>query len=114
MCASRGLARTHHLLRFQTNRLREEAVPDLSDQKVGPNGPEAGVWVIAKSQGLADQAREDRGDIQGRHLMPDLASANYEVWVRGYGPVDPPKVISTPGKLLNLTAVPGLERSRGG
>ena len=37
--------------------------------------------------------------------MPDLPKANYDVWVRGYGLVDSPKVKATPGKALNLTAV---------
>ena len=36
--------------------------------------------------------------------MPDLPKANYNVWVRGYGLVDSPKVVATPGKVLNLTA----------
>jgi len=37
--------------------------------------------------------------------VPDLPKANYNVWVRGYGLVDSPKVQSAPGKVLNLTAV---------
>ena len=45
-------------------------------------------------------------DDQGRYVMPDLPKANYNVWVRGYGLVDSPKVDSEPGKHLNLTAVP--------
>src|SRR4029078_4394089 len=42
---------------------------------------------------------------QGRYLLPDLPKANYDVWVRGYGLVDSPKVKAAPGKVLNLTAV---------
>ena len=38
--------------------------------------------------------------------LPDLPKANYDVWVRGYGLVDSPKVKREPGKQLNLTAVP--------
>ena len=37
--------------------------------------------------------------------MPDLPKANYDVWVRGYGLVDSPKVKATPGKTVNLKAV---------
>src|SRR5438552_13220853 len=44
-------------------------------------------------------------DDQGRYLIPDLPPANYNLWVRGYGLVDSPKVQATPGKILNLTAV---------
>jgi hypothetical protein len=36
--------------------------------------------------------------------VPDLPTANYDVWVRGYGLVDSPKVKATPGRILNLTA----------
>ena len=38
--------------------------------------------------------------------MPDLPKATYNVWVRGYGLVDSPKTRTTPGKNLNLRAVP--------
>src|SRR5262249_28649902 len=31
--------------------------------------------------------------------------ANYDIWVRGYGLVDSPKVKAAPGRNLNLTAV---------
>ena len=36
--------------------------------------------------------------------MPDLPKATYDVWVRGYGLVDSPKVKAMPGKALNLAA----------
>ena len=45
-------------------------------------------------------------DAQGRYLLPDLPKAKYQIWVRGYGLVDSPKVESEPGKQLNLRAVP--------
>jgi hypothetical protein len=45
-------------------------------------------------------------DDQGRYVLPDLPRATYNVWVRGYGLVDSPTVQGTPGKTLNLTAVP--------
>ena len=38
-------------------------------------------------------------------MVPDLPKANYNVWVRGYGLVDSPKVQATAGKALNLKAV---------
>ena len=38
-------------------------------------------------------------------MIPELPKANYDVWVRGYGLVDSPKVKAMPGKMLNLTAV---------
>jgi hypothetical protein len=80
---------------------------DLGGVVTGPNGPEAGVWVIAETKDLPTKlAKIVVTDDQGRYLMPDLPSANYDVWVRGYGLVDSPKVKSTPGKLLNLAAVP--------
>ena len=44
-------------------------------------------------------------DDQGRYVLPDLPKANYNIWVRGYGLVDSPKVKATPGKHLNLKAV---------
>src|SRR5882757_7446284 len=73
----------------------------------GPNGPEAGVWVIAETTDLPTKmAKMVVTDDQGRYLLPELPKANYNIWVRGYGLVDSPKVQSAPGKILNLTAVP--------
>ena len=40
-----------------------------------------------------------------RDVIPDLPTANYQVWVRGYGLVDLPKMRAKPGQQLNL-AVP--------
>src|SRR5207253_8875475 len=80
---------------------------DIGGVVRGPNGPEAGVWVIAETRDL--QVRFIRivvTDDQGRYVIPDLPKANYDIWVRGYGLVDSPKVKSEPGKQLNLTAVP--------
>ena len=37
-------------------------------------------------------------DDRGRYLVPDLPKANYNVWVRGYGLVDSPKVQAAPGQ----------------
>src|SRR5262249_11908312 len=72
----------------------------------GPNGPEAGVWVIAGTTDLPTKfAKIVVTDDQGRYLIPHLPPANYSLWVRGYGLVDSPKVQAVPGKILNLTAV---------
>jgi hypothetical protein len=78
---------------------------DIGGVVTGPNGPEAGVWVIAETNDLPTKfAKIVVTDAQGRYVVPDLPKANYTVWVRGYGLVDSPKVTGTPGKLLNLTA----------
>src|SRR5215468_1094904 len=73
----------------------------------GKNGPEAGVWVIAQTSELGTRfAKMVVTDDQGRYVIPDLPPATYEVWVRGYGLVDSPKVKSGGGQIVNLTAVP--------
>src|SRR5262249_22462552 len=80
---------------------------DLGGVVSGPNGPEAGVWVIAETTDLpAKFAKMVVTDDQGRYVLPELPKANYTVWVRGYGLVDSPKLQSAPGKILNLNAVP--------
>ena len=80
---------------------------DLGGVVTGPNGPEAGVWVIAETTDLPTKmVKIVVTDDQGRYVMPDLPKANYDVWVRGYGLVDSPKVTTAPGKIVNLTAVP--------
>jgi hypothetical protein len=80
---------------------------DIGGVVTGPRGSEAGVWVIAETKDLPTRfIRSVVTDDQGRYLVPDLPRANYDVWVRGYGLVDSPKVKATPGKNLNLKAVP--------
>jgi hypothetical protein len=80
---------------------------DIGGQVTGANGPEAGVWVIAETTELPTKyAKSVVTDDQGRYVIPDLPTANYQVWVRGYGLVDSPKVRAKPGQQLNLTAVP--------
>jgi hypothetical protein len=79
---------------------------DIGGVVTSPNGPEAGVWVIAETKDLPTRfAKIVVTDDQGRYVLPDLPKAKYQVWVRGYGLVDSPKVESEPGKQLNLTAV---------
>ena len=75
---------------------------------LGPNGPEAGVWVIAETTELPTKfAKIVVTDDQGRYVIPDLPpNVNYSIWVRGYGLVDLPKLRAKPGQQVNLTAVP--------
>src|SRR5882762_3656886 len=80
---------------------------DIGGVVTGASGPEAGVWVIAETTELPTKyAKIVVTDDQGRYVIPDLPNANYQVWVRGYGLVDSPKVRAKPGQLVNLTAVP--------
>src|SRR5262245_58251769 len=79
---------------------------DIGGVVTSAKGPEAGVWVIAETRELPTRfARIVVTDDRGRYVVPDLPKANYDVWVRGYGLVDSPKVKAAPGKALNLTAV---------
>src|SRR6202047_534219 len=81
---------------------------DIGGVVRGPSGPEAGVWVIAETTELPTKfAKIVVTADQGRFVIPDLPpNVNYEVWVRGYGLVDSPKLRSRPGQQLSLTAVP--------
>jgi hypothetical protein len=80
---------------------------DFGGVVTGPNGPEAGVWVIAETNDLATKfAKIVVTDDRGRYVIPDLPKATYSLWVRGYGLVDSPKRQSAPGTLVDLTAVP--------
>ena len=66
---------------------------DIGGIVTGPSGPEAGVWVIAETTDLPTKfVRIVVTDDRGRYVLPDLPSANYSIWVRGYGLVDSPKV----------------------
>ncbi len=80
---------------------------DIGGVVRGPNGPEAGVWVIAETLDLPTRfTRSVVTDDQGRYVLPDLPKAKYKVWVRGYGLVNSAKVDGEPGQQLDLTAVP--------
>jgi len=91
---------------------QQAAAPAIDDDDIGgvvtgPNGPEAGVWVIAESVELPTKfAKMVVTDDQGRYVIPDLPAVNYSVFVRGYGLVDSPKMRAKPGQHLDLTAVP--------
>src|SRR6186713_2495745 len=79
---------------------------DIGGVVTSAKGPEAGVWVIAETKELPTGfSRSVVTDDRGRFVVPDLPKATYQVFVRGYGLVDSPKVAATAGKQLNLTAV---------
>src|SRR3989449_5810815 len=79
---------------------------DIGGVVTSKNGPEAGVWVIAETTELGTRfAKIAVTDDHGRYVIPDLPQATYNVWVRGYGLVDSPKVKSARGQIVNLTAV---------
>jgi hypothetical protein len=70
------------------------------------NGPEAGVWVVAETKELPTRfVKIVVTDDRGRYLLPEMPKANYEVFVRGYGLVDSPRVTAMPGQHLDLKAV---------
>ena len=80
---------------------------DIGGIVSGPNGPEAGVWVIAETNDLPTRfTRSVVTDDKGRYVIPDLPPANYQVWVRGYGLVDSPRLRAKPGQQLDHAAVP--------
>src|SRR5436190_2245739 len=79
---------------------------DIGGVVTGANGPEAGVWVIAETTDLPTRyIKSVVTDDQGRYVIPDLPTANYDVWVRGYGLVDSPKMRAKPGQTVNHNAV---------
>jgi hypothetical protein len=80
---------------------------DIAGIVSGPQGPEAGVWVIAETRALPVRyIKSVVTDDRGRFVVPDLPSADYTVWARGYGLVDSAKTTAKPGQRLRITAVP--------
>src|SRR5690242_9301593 len=78
---------------------------DISGVVTSTTGPEAGVWVIAQTSDLPTPFMKIVvTDDQGRYLIPDLPTARYNVWVRGYGLIDSQKVSASPGNRLDLRA----------
>ncbi|MDE0730097.1 MAG: carboxypeptidase-like regulatory domain-containing protein [Longimicrobiales bacterium] len=79
---------------------------DIGGVVSGPDGPEAGVWVIAETTDLPTKfSRTVVTDGQGSYVIPDLPEATYDVWVRGYGLVDSEKIRLRPGTTQDLLAV---------
>jgi hypothetical protein len=78
---------------------------DIGGVVTGPNGPEAGVWVIAETRDLPVRyVKSVVTDDRGRYVVPDLPKATYTVWARGYGLVDSAKTTTAPGQQVNITA----------
>jgi len=78
---------------------------DVGGRVTGAGGPEAGVWVIAETTDLPTKfAKIVVTDEAGRFVIPELPTANYKIWVRGYGLVDSDKQDARPGKLIDLVA----------
>ena len=64
----------------------------------GEKGAEAGVWVIAETKDLPTNfIKIVVTDDRGRFMLPELPTANYKVWVRGYGLVDSTPIDRKPG-----------------
>lgn len=83
---------------------------DIGGVVTGPDGPEAGVWVIAETTDLPTNfVRTVVTDDRGRYVVPDLPDGTYTVWARGYGLVDSEKTETVPGERLNLAAVPAAD-----
>ena len=80
---------------------------DIGGVVTGPNGPEAGVWVIAETRDLGVRyIKSVVTDDRGRFVVPDLPPANYSVWARGYGLVDSAKTTTKPGQRIAIAAKP--------
>ena len=78
---------------------------DIGGVVSGASGPEAGVWVIAETAALPTNfIRIVVTDEHGRYLLPDMPDTSFQVFVRGYGLVDSPRVEARPGQQLNLAA----------
>jgi hypothetical protein len=75
-----------------------EAAGYITGVVQGAAGPEAGVWVIAETKDLPTGfIKIVVTDDQGRFMLPDLPSATYSVFVRGYGIVDSERQTMKPG-----------------
>jgi hypothetical protein len=85
---------------------------DIGGVVTGAKGPEAGVWVIAETRDLPTKyVKIVATDDAGRYVIPDLPKGTYDVWVRGYGLVDSPKVKAQPGKTVDLKSVQAPNRA---
>jgi hypothetical protein len=86
-------------LSYPTVAVQGQAPTDyISGTVQSGKGPEAGVWVIAETSELPTKfIKIVVTDDQGRFMLPELPSATYSVWVRGYGLVDSAPVSLKPG-----------------
>ena len=79
---------------------------DIGGRVTSESGPEAGVWVVAETTDLPTRfIRIVATDDEGLYLLPDLPEASYEIFVRGYGLVDSPRVTAAPGDHLDLIGI---------
>ena len=107
LCALASMAVAPSWLHAKTSPAIDMGKSDIAGVVTGAKGPEAGVWVIAETTDLPTKfTRIVVTDDRGRYLIPDLPTANYRVWVRGYGLVDSPQVLAKPGQKLDHRAVP--------
>ena len=85
---------------------------DIGGVVTGPNGPEAGVWVIAETRELPVRyIKSVVTDDRGRYVVPDLPQAKYLVWVRGYGLTDSAQITSAPGRIVDFAVKPAPDES---
>jgi hypothetical protein len=104
--SSRSLPYAFVFLSWAIQPPQQGSAGDISGTVTGPKGAEAGVWVIAETRELPTRyAKIVVTDDRGRYVIPELPTANYDVWVRGYGLVDSPKKRGRPGTTMNHTAV---------
>src|SRR6187551_1259900 len=78
----------------------KRAYPDgfITGRVTNGSAPEAGVWVIAETRETNTPfIKIVVTDDQGRFTLPQLPSATYSVWVRGYGLLDSARVKGRPG-----------------
>src|ERR1041384_5211331 len=84
---------------------------DIGGVVTGAQGPEAGVWVIAETRSTPTRLiRSVVTDDRGRYVVPDLPPGQYDVWARGYGLIDSQKTTASPGKIVNIKAVPAPDK----
>ena len=83
---------------------------DIAGVVTGPDGPEAGAWVVAETDGLDTRMiKIVVTDDQGRFVLPDMPDASYSLWTRAYGRSDSETVEAKPGNggvALMLNAAP--------
>jgi hypothetical protein len=93
------------LPRSQSGAASSGVLGDIEGFVRSSNGPEVAVWVIAETVDrptrLAKIVVTTDG---GRYLIPDLPTATYRVWARGYGLLDSTAVEARPGQTVNLVA----------
>jgi hypothetical protein len=110
ICAVVGIVALLAVLPFELRSQQSAGIgidnDDIGGVVISSKGPEASVWVVAETTDLPTRyTKMVVTDDRGRYVVPDLPKANYNLWVRGYGLVDSPKVRATPGKIVNLKAV---------